>query len=204
LDKPGEALPEPTSCRYALADRARYLGFPRVVAIDDDLGVSGAGTHARPGLGRLLTSVCEGSVGAPSGGGSCAGVPDDAPLVANRVAERLGTSAGSCCATPRPGERSADPVAAGRQCTPPFQCYRHDGTWVSLEAAARELGVSNTVVQHLIADDVLAATQVVRYAPWVIVRADLQRPQVQARVQAVHAGRKLPRPLRGHDELPWK
>lgn len=82
--------------------------------------------------------------------------------------------------------------------------YRHDGTWVPLEAAARELGVSNTVIQNLIADGVLPATQVVAYAPWVIERVDLQRPAVQARIQAVHAGRKLPRPIRGQDELPLK
>ena len=82
--------------------------------------------------------------------------------------------------------------------------YRHDGTWLSLEAAARELGVSNTVIKHLIADGVLPATQVVPCAPWVIVRADLQRPHVQAHIRAVLAGRKLPRPIRGQDELPLK
>lgn len=82
--------------------------------------------------------------------------------------------------------------------------YRHDGTWVALEAAARELGVSNTVIKNLIADGVLPATQVVTCAPWVITRVDLQRPAVQARIQAVHDGRKLPRPIRGQDELPLK
>jgi DNA invertase Pin-like site-specific DNA recombinase len=82
--------------------------------------------------------------------------------------------------------------------------YRHDGTWLPLEAAARELGVSNTVIKNLIADGVLPATQVVKCAPWVIERVDLQRPSVQARVQAVHDGRKLPRPIRGQDELPLK
>jgi hypothetical protein len=82
--------------------------------------------------------------------------------------------------------------------------YRHDGTWLPLEAAARELGVSNTVIKHLIADGVLPATQVVTCAPWVIERVDLQRPSVQARIHAVHDGRKLPRPIRGQDELPLK
>jgi hypothetical protein len=82
--------------------------------------------------------------------------------------------------------------------------YHHDGTWVALETAARELGVSNTVIKHLIADGVLPATQVVAYAPWVIERVDLQRPAVQARIHAVHDGRKLPRPIRGQDALPLK
>ena len=65
-------------------------------------------------------------------------------------------------------------------------------------------GVSNTVIKNLIADGVLPATQVVKCAPWVIERVDLQRPPVQARIQAVHDGRKLPRPIRGQDELPLK
>jgi DNA invertase Pin-like site-specific DNA recombinase len=50
--------------QYALADRARQLGFAQVVVVDDDLGVSGAGTQERPGFGRLLTAVCQGKVGA--------------------------------------------------------------------------------------------------------------------------------------------
>ncbi|MBF8301128.1 MAG: Recombinase family protein [Acidobacteria bacterium] len=82
--------------------------------------------------------------------------------------------------------------------------YHHDGTWLPLEAAARELGVSNTVIKHLIADGVLPARQVIPCAPWVIARTDLQRPPVQARIRAVHDGRKLPRPIRGQDELPLK
>ena len=82
--------------------------------------------------------------------------------------------------------------------------YRHEGTWLPLEAAARARGVSNTVIKNLIADGVLPAPQVVRCAPWVIARVDLQRPPVQARIQAVHDGRTLPRPIRGQDELPLK
>jgi len=50
--------------QYALADRARELGFRRVVTIDEDLGRSGAGTVERPGFGRLLAAVCDGLVGA--------------------------------------------------------------------------------------------------------------------------------------------
>ena len=50
--------------QYALQDRARELGFAEVVVIDDDLGISGAGHHERPGFGRLLTAVCDGRVGA--------------------------------------------------------------------------------------------------------------------------------------------
>jgi DNA invertase Pin-like site-specific DNA recombinase len=49
--------------QYALQDRARELGFQEVVVIDEDLGVSGAGHHERPGFGRLLEAVCDGRVG---------------------------------------------------------------------------------------------------------------------------------------------
>ncbi len=49
--------------QYALADRARALGWAEVVVIDDDLGVS-AGGVARPGFERLLAAVCSGKVGA--------------------------------------------------------------------------------------------------------------------------------------------
>ena len=55
-----------TRCRrrqYALADRARELGWNAVEVIDDDLGRSGAGI-ARPGFERLLAAICEGRVGA--------------------------------------------------------------------------------------------------------------------------------------------
>lgn len=50
--------------QYALQTRAKQLGFERVEVIDDDLGRSGSGSVERPGFGRLLTAVCEGSVGA--------------------------------------------------------------------------------------------------------------------------------------------
>ena len=49
--------------QYALADRARGLGWSRVEVIDDDLGRSGGGT-ARPGFEKLLAAICEGRVGA--------------------------------------------------------------------------------------------------------------------------------------------
>ena len=50
--------------QYALADRARQLGFARVVIIDEDLGRSGSGLVDRPGFGHLLTAICGGEAGA--------------------------------------------------------------------------------------------------------------------------------------------
>ena len=55
--------PESRRRQYALADRARSLGWQQVVVIDDDLGVS-AGGIARPGFERLLAAICSGQVGA--------------------------------------------------------------------------------------------------------------------------------------------
>jgi DNA invertase Pin-like site-specific DNA recombinase len=48
--------------QYALADRARKLGWSDVAVVDDDLGRSGGGI-ARPGFERLLVAICEGRVG---------------------------------------------------------------------------------------------------------------------------------------------
>lgn len=50
--------------QYALAERARALGFAKTVVIDEDLGRSGSGRQERPGFGKLLTAVCEGAAGA--------------------------------------------------------------------------------------------------------------------------------------------
>ncbi|MET4121910.1 DNA invertase Pin-like site-specific DNA recombinase [Bradyrhizobium sp. JR1.5] len=49
--------------QYALADRARQLGWSDVQIVDDDLGQSGAGT-VRSGFEKLLAAICEGRVGA--------------------------------------------------------------------------------------------------------------------------------------------
>ncbi|QOY86800.1 recombinase family protein [Paludibaculum fermentans] len=49
--------------QYSLADRARGLGWQDVDVIDEDLGISGAGTR-RPGFERLLRALCNGQVGA--------------------------------------------------------------------------------------------------------------------------------------------
>jgi excisionase family DNA binding protein len=55
--------PESRRRQYALATRARALGWENVTVIDDDLGRSGGGT-ARPGFERLLAAICTGAAGA--------------------------------------------------------------------------------------------------------------------------------------------
>jgi DNA invertase Pin-like site-specific DNA recombinase len=49
--------------QYGLADRARQLGWTKVVVVDDDPGRSGGGI-SRPGFERLLAAICEGQAGA--------------------------------------------------------------------------------------------------------------------------------------------
>jgi hypothetical protein len=83
----------------------------------------------------------------------------------------------------------------------PFQ--KQDG-WVTQEQAAEELKVSDTVIKRLIREEVLPATQVIQCAPWVIDRKDLELPAVQAQVQAVHHGRRLPPIVPGQGQLPLK
>jgi DNA invertase Pin-like site-specific DNA recombinase/predicted DNA-binding transcriptional regulator AlpA len=56
---------ESTQRQYALASKATSLGWPaeQIVIIDDDLGLSGAGTVERSGFGRLTAEVALGHVG---------------------------------------------------------------------------------------------------------------------------------------------
>ena len=50
---------ESTERQYALAGKARELGWPedRILVIDEDLGLSGSGSVARSGFSRLTADV---------------------------------------------------------------------------------------------------------------------------------------------------
>ena len=56
---------ESTDRQYALAGKARDLGWPdeRIVVIDEDLGLSGSGSAARSGFARLTSEVALAHVG---------------------------------------------------------------------------------------------------------------------------------------------
>src|SRR5271167_4780861 len=56
---------ESTERQYALAGKARELGWPadRIVVIDEDLGLSGSGFVARSGFARLTAEVALAHVG---------------------------------------------------------------------------------------------------------------------------------------------
>jgi DNA invertase Pin-like site-specific DNA recombinase len=56
---------ESTDRQYALASKARDLGWPdeRIIVIDEDLGLSGSGSVARSGFARLTAEVALARVG---------------------------------------------------------------------------------------------------------------------------------------------
>jgi hypothetical protein len=81
--------------------------------------------------------------------------------------------------------------------------FQNQGDWVTQEAAARELQVSDTLVKRLIREGTLPATQVVKFAPWIIDKKDLMLPQVQREIEAVRRGaHRLPQIPFGQDLLP--
>ena len=50
--------------QYSLQNKARELGWHKVVVIDEDLGKSASGSMERAGFERLLAKVCQGAAGA--------------------------------------------------------------------------------------------------------------------------------------------
>jgi excisionase family DNA binding protein len=82
--------------------------------------------------------------------------------------------------------------------------HRKENAWVTVEQAARELGVSHTVIRRLIREGTLPAQQVVESTPWIISRESLKRDAVQTAVAAVHNGRQLPKRNPKQAEFPFK
>jgi hypothetical protein len=60
--------------------------------------------------------------------------------------------------------------------------------WITMTQAAEQLKVSSMVVRRLIAQRILPARQVVKYAPWVIERKDLDLAVVRKEIWLVHEG----------------
>jgi DNA invertase Pin-like site-specific DNA recombinase len=82
--------------------------------------------------------------------------------------------------------------------------YKKGVDWLTVAETAKTLGVSKTVIHRLVKQRVLPAQQVVASAAWIIRRADLSLPAVQAAVEAVRKGRGLPTTTRGQREFLWK
>jgi hypothetical protein len=80
-------------------------------------------------------------------------------------------------------------------CPPPEQRL-----WVSMQQAADALKVSSMVVRRLIAEKVLPAKQIVKFAPWMIERPHLQLPSVRKAIRIVHSGRRVSRITSNHGQ----
>jgi DNA invertase Pin-like site-specific DNA recombinase len=118
-------------------------------------------------------------------------VGDDRTIAA--VLNRLGyrTGQGNCWSVPR--------VCSFRH-NHAIEMGNHQDH-VSLQEAAELLGLSNTAVRTLIRKGILAGKQAVACAPWVIEKAALEHPKVQAAARAVRTGRTVPSAQPGQAEL---
>jgi excisionase family DNA binding protein len=74
------------------------------------------------------------------------------------------------------------------------------GKTLTMEQAADRLGVSKTSVRRMISQKLLAATQVVRYAPWEIQPEALELAPVRLAVEAIKRGEGLPRTEAANDQ----
>jgi hypothetical protein len=72
-------------------------------------------------------------------------------------------------------------------CPPPEQRL-----WLTMHQAAEALNVSDMVVRKLIAQKLLPAQQIVKFAPWMIERAHLDLPAVRRYIRLVHTSRRPP------------
>ena len=59
-----------------------------------------------------------------------------------------------------------------------------------MQQAAAALGVSEMVVGRLIAQKILPARQIVKFAPWMIERTHLELPAARKEIRRVHKGRR--------------
>lgn len=73
---------------------------------------------------------------------------------------------------------------------------------LTLEEAAKKLGVSNSTVRRLIKSKVITARQVVLCAPWQIEQAELEKETVKNIVRIVQSGKNIPRSLMSQNTTP--
>jgi hypothetical protein len=67
---------------------------------------------------------------------------------------------------------------------------KHQRLWITMQQGAEALGVSEMVVRRLIAQKILPAKQIVKFAPWMIERTHLQLLAVRKQIRRVHEGRR--------------
>ena len=73
--------------------------------------------------------------------------------------------------------------------------------WLTLKETVQALALSERTVRKLIDQGILAAKQVVRFAPWVIESKALEQPALQAAVRSIKAGNKVPPTTSNQQEL---
>jgi hypothetical protein len=76
--------------------------------------------------------------------------------------------------------------------------------WLTVEQTAAALEFSETVIRRLVKQRILPANQVIESTPWIIARDDLELRRVQAEIQAVRQGRRLPKTSPDQGEFPWE
>jgi DNA invertase Pin-like site-specific DNA recombinase len=64
--------------------------------------------------------------------------------------------------------------------------------WLTLETAAKELGITSKSVKKLIKHKIIPAEQVVPYAPWMISRTELNKPEIRSIVKQMKQRHKIP------------
>jgi DNA invertase Pin-like site-specific DNA recombinase len=76
---------------------------------------------------------------------------------------------------------------------PKYDAEGRDHNLLTLQETADRLGISPTAVKNLIEDGLLAGTQVVSCAPWLLPAEQLDDPKVRAAVSTIQSGKRRPR-----------
>src|ERR1700723_4461508 len=107
---------------------------------------------------------------------------EDAPIVS--ILNRLGYRTGNGNTWTEKRVQHVRHTNGFPACPPPDQRL-----WITMQQGAAALGVSEMVVRRLIAQKILPAKQIVKFAPWMIERTHLQLPAVRKQIRRVHEGR---------------
>jgi hypothetical protein len=82
--------------------------------------------------------------------------------------------------------------------------HRNSNDWITVQGAADELKVSQTVIRRLIREGKLVATQLEESTPWIVARQALASELVQTEVKAVRNGRQLKKRNPDQQQIPFK
>jgi hypothetical protein len=111
-------------------------------------------------------------------------VCEDGAIVS--ILNRLGYRTGNCNTWTEKRVQHVRHTKGFPVCPPPEQRL-----WITMQQAAEALNISSMVVRRLIAEKVLPAKQIVKFAPWMIERHHLQLPSVRKAIRIVRSGRRV-------------